>query len=322
MKFGVVYRFLLLLYILCLTITSFPVFADSCNCKTVYQSLKGTLQDNRIERDIQQKTSSRVENAWRMHEMKKNTAAIHQLYIAEKMLNTEPAKRLPEDTRQLLLAGINKFRNCLQNCPGDKSATLVIYVFNLDETAPDFFGQPAGEGVYIRVNGYTVATTRQDGTARIIVPSGTMEITALVPSSAIGMTAITVAPGETRELRLLLDGGKEVVESTPLAIDELDNGMIPLDFKGFTLRFVIDGDTLPLCYLDEIEIIDPITAQSIFIEDMFSLDPSGAIQVKEHDSLRALLLQFAGQSLDIRVQGVDNEGFTHGNTIRIYIGSI
>jgi len=320
MKCNVSHKLLFLIFILCLTVISNSVSADSCNCKTVYQSLKEALQDIRIERGIQQKISSKVENAWRMHKMKKNTTAIHQLDIAEKMLNTEPTKRLPEDIRNLLLAGIYEFRNCIRNCPGDESASLIIYVFNLDETAPDFFGQPAGEGVYIRVNGYTVTTTRQDGTALISVPSGTMEVTAVVPSSAIGTATITVAAGETRELRLLLDDGKEVVEDTPLTIDELNEGIIPWDFESFSLRFIKDGDTVPLCYLDEIEIIDPITAQSVFIEEMFSLDPSGAILIKEADNLRALLLQFDGQPIDIRAQGVDNEGFTHDNTVRIYLG--
>lgn len=287
-------------------------------CETEYQAALATIKEERLDRGSHQKLESHVENAWRMH-LRDNGDAVHQLDVALQMLDGEPTKRVPADVVQRLRQRVASMRTCIAKGTTD-TATLVVLPVLLDETAVDLRGEPAGPGVYVRLNGENVGRTGDDGRVTLSVPSGTVEVTAVVPATAIGTEVITLAPGETREVKILLDDGKEVTEDANLLLDQVDGGVLPHDFAAFTLRFDGNGQPVSLSGIDYIDILDPKGGAPTEITHLFTLEPTGAIVASNLDTLRGMLAQRSNELIEIRVQAHDAEGFAYDGTIGFRLG--
>lgn len=63
----------------------------------------------------------------------------------------------------------------------------------------------AGAGVYVRVDAILIGRTLAGGVLRAQVPSGCIQVTAIVPSTAVGETEVTLEPGGSRGISVGLE---------------------------------------------------------------------------------------------------------------------
>ncbi len=200
-----------------------------------------------------------------------------------------------------------------------KLATLIVRTFLLDETSPDLVGGPAGEGVYIRVNGNQVGITGPDGTLTTRVLPGTIIVEAIVPSFSQGEAVLTLTAGTAGVANIVLDDGKEVIEPSTLVLIESVDDVLPSNSSSITLHFENDGSQVVLDRLEQVELLDRDGNFEESLDSFFSLLDGKIVAIDVSGVLDALQPQ-ATHQISIRVTGVDALGFTHSDTVRFYLG--
>jgi hypothetical protein len=297
-----------------------PVAAQQA-CAAAYQTATSAIAAGATGQGVLMKLTTKVANAWRMFQDGHLANSLNELDVALNMLAGEPTKQIPDTARAQIIAAIGAFRECLAAGQPPSTATLTVRTFLLDETQPDQKGEPAGEGVYIRIDGATIGQTGADGTLTAQVPAATILVQAIVPSFSIGQATVTLAPGSSGEVSLVLDDGKQVIEDTDLVLQELADGVVPSTFVSFTLRFDRGGTPVALDTIDLVELLDRNGDIIAELKPLFSLS-GGAMSASNLDALRNTLLGLAAEPIAIRAQGVDAQGFTHAGTVRFRLGVV
>lgn len=300
--------------------TRMPVAAQQA-CAAAYQTATSAIAAGATGQGLLMKLTTKVANAWRMFQDGHRDNSLKELDVALAMLDGEPTKQLSEAARTQIAAAIGAFRECLVAGQPPSTATLTVRTFLLDETQPDQKGEPAGAGVYIRVDGAAIGQTGDDGTLTAQVPAATILVQAIVPSTSIGQATVTLAPGSAGEVSLILDDGKQVVEDSDLVLQEMADGVLPSSFASFTMHFDRGGTTVALETIDLIELLDRNGDIIAELKPLFALS-AGAIAATNLSSLRSTLQGQAANPIAIRVQGVDAQGFTHAGTVRFRLGLV
>ena len=295
-----------------------PVAAQQA-CAAAYQTATSAIATNATGQGLLMKLTTKVANAWRMFQDGHRDNSLQELDVALNMLAGEPTRQLSETARAEIAAAIGAFRQCLAAGQPPSTATLTVRTFLLDETQPDQKGEPAGAGVYVRIDGATIGQTGADGTLTATVPSGTILVQAIVPSFSIGQATVTLTPGSASEVSLVLDDGKQVIEDTDLVLPELAEGVVPSTFASFTLRFDRGGTPVVLETIDLVELLDRNGDIIAELKPIFALS-GGAMSATDLNALRGALQGQAQNPIAIRAQGVDAEGFTHAGTVRFRLG--
>ena len=288
-------------------------------CAAAYQTATSAIAAGATGQGLLMKLTTKVANAWRMFQDGHRDNALKELAVALDMLDGEPTKQIPDAARAQIAAAIGAFRECLVGGQPPSTATLTIRTFLLDDTQPDQKGEPAGADVYIRVDGAPIGQTGADGTLTVQVPAATILVQAIVPSTSIGQATVTLAPGSSGEVSVILDDGKQVIEDTELVLQELADGVVPSSFASFTMRFDRGGTTVALETIDLIELLDRNGDIIAELKPLFALS-GGAMAAANLASLRSTLQAQAANPIAIRAQGVDAQGFTHAGTVRFRLG--
>ncbi len=295
-----------------------PLIAQQA-CAPSYDTAIAAVAAHATGQGVQQKLTTKIVNAWRMFRIGKSKDALKELDVALKLLDGPPTKQMSPAARAAVREGITAFRDCLDGGQPPELATLTVRTFLLDDTAPDSKGGPAGAGVYIRVDGAPIGQTGADGTLTASVPSGMLTVKAIVPSFSQGEATITLAPGGSGEVSIVLDDGKEVVEDTELVLAETIDGVLPSSFASFTLRFERDDALVPMVRIEQIELLSrdgDIVAQ---MAGAFALS-GGVMAATDLTAVRNLVQGQATNTIAIRVLAVDAAGFSHSNTVRFRLG--
>lgn len=288
-------------------------------CTAAYQTATSAIAAGATGQGVLMKLTTKVANAWRMFQDGRRDSSLQELDVALNMLGGQPTKQIPDSTRAEISAALIAFRECLSTGQPPAVATLTIRTFLLDETQPDQKGEPAGAGVYIRIDGAAIGQTGDDGTLTAQVPAATIFVQAIVPSFSVGQATVTLAPGSSGEVSLVLDDGKQVVENTDLVLQELTDGVVPASFTSFTLRFDRAGTPVALETIDLIELLDRSGDIIAELKPLFSLS-GGAMSAANLASLSSTLRGQAANPIAIRAQGVDAQGFTHAGTVHFRLG--
>ena len=295
-----------------------PVAAQQA-CAAAYQTATSAIANGATGQGLLMKLTTKVANAWRMFQDGHRDSSLQELDVALNMLDGEPTKQLSPAARAEIAAAIGAFRQCLAAGQPPSTATLTVRTFLLDEMQPDQKGDPAGAGVYIRIDGANVGQTAADGTLTVQAPAGTILVQAIVPSFSIGQATITLAAGGSGEVSLVLDDGKQVIEPSDLVLQELVEGVVPSSFATFTMRFDRAGTAVALETIDLIELLDRNGDIIAELKPLFALS-GGALSATNLASLRSVLQGQAQNPIAIRAQGVDAQGFTHAGTVNFRLG--
>lgn len=175
-------------------------------------------------------------------------------------------------------------------------------------------GVAAGGGVVVRVDGKEAGVTDESGALAVVRDAGTYEITAVVPSMAMGTAEVTVEAGAVAEVIVVLVE-QDVYEPAQLVLAELVNGALALDTATITLRFEDEGTLRPVRYLYEVELRseDP-AAPATDLTEAFAVAADGAVAAVDVMAVLAAVVPIPSDSR-LAVTAADDRGFSYTGTV-------
>jgi hypothetical protein len=261
----------------------------------------------------------RIQNAFALFRFHRAKAAQAQLDGAVRQLESRPDlfRSRAEPTGKALEA----MRSCVSSSQAPGLATVNVRVFRLDGGSLDALGATGGAGVYVRVEGIPVARTAAGGTLRARIPSGPVEVTAVVPSAAEGMQPLAIEPGGFRSISIGLDGDGDVFEETEVTVGEAVKGVLPANSPSLTLKFT-DGDrVVPIVVEAEVELLDSSDGVQQNLAPLFTIR-RGAIVARDVPAVLAAIRppnDERATTVRLHVQGVDADRFTHSNVVEFRV---
>jgi hypothetical protein len=260
----------------------------------------------------------RIQNAFALFRFHRPKAAQAQLDGAVRQLASRPD--LFRSRAEPSAKALQAMRSCVSSTRAPSLATLNVRVFRLDGGSLDAMA-PGAAGVFVRVEGIPVGRTAAGGTLRARIPSGHVTVTAVVPSTAEGAQSVTIAPGGSLSVSVGLDGDGDVFEETDVAVGETVNGVLPANAPSLTLKFT-DGDRLvPVVTGAQVELLDASDGVQQNLSPLFTIK-AGAIVARDARTVLAAVgppHDERATTVRLHVQGVDADGFTHGNVVEFRV---
>lgn len=187
-------------------------------------------------------------------------------------------------------------------------------------------GTPAGEGVFVEVDGRRVGVTGPDGSVRTLVSPGTRNVRAFLPGLAAGTATVTATPGAQATVTVnLVDG--EAVETAMLVIDQISNTILPHDFPAFTMELRDDtGGRVAIRHIDSIQLESAFASElglaPIDVKERFVLQPSGRVVASSAGiaELRDMLQELPAGPAVLSVIGADDDGVLFAGAAEFSIG--
>jgi len=118
-----------------------------------------------------------IDRAMALFRFHRRTEALSRLTRVER-LREEYGQGLPDEKGTALLTSVGRLRDCITRASAAPLATLTVRVF-MGGDSPDDRGPPV-PGVLVLVQDIIVGRTSSDGTLRLRVPSGAIELRAEV----------------------------------------------------------------------------------------------------------------------------------------------
>jgi hypothetical protein len=260
----------------------------------------------------------RAMNLFRFHRRQEALAIID---AALKTVAGPFRHRIPPDERKEIATDLLAFRTCVATRRMPDLATLTVHVWRqeFEDSSPEGRKAPAA-GATVLVEGIPAGTTADDGTLTMQVPSGDIHLTAQVPRTHWGEEYISLAAGAYGTVSIGLHDGKEVTEETELVLVEAVDDIIPAWSPSFTLKFVRDGEWVPIVDIERIELLDRHGDLSDHdIEKLFAIS-AGAIATTDTAPVFASMMGQLDETITVRVHAIDAAGLGHADEVRFRVG--
>ncbi len=262
-----------------------------------------------------------LDNAWRAFwKDRKLDIANGQLDTLRHLLESNATHGVSAESKQVVRELVGEFLQCINGQTPVGTATLTVSVFAFDETTSDGKGAAAGAGVYLFVDGQHLASTDDDGKAVVTVPAGSVNVQAIVPSSALAEATVQANAGTTVSLELILDDSKEVTSPVQLSVSSLSDSVLPDDFGSFTITLLEGVTPRPAVTVAEVAVEDDIGNTLVHLTDEFEVDAQGRLRPIALSTVADAVRAHAGRSLVLLVSGVDALGFTLVGTVPFHLG--
>ena len=237
------------------------------------------------------------------------------------LLDGPQGRRVEDRTRAELTKSIRALRGCVVGTEAPPMAGLTIRAFNEDGGPEGAPGSPAGEGVYIDVEGIRLGRTGPGGTFGADVPSGEIHISATEYPSSWGATVVTLLPGESRMISVVLADGKEPSEESDLVFAEASDGILPANPTSLSLEFVQDDVRVGIRSIESIELSEGGGNLADTFEDSFALQ-DGVMRATDAAVVYARIVKHSriGRALQLSAYGIDAEGRNHYGAVSFQIG--
>jgi hypothetical protein len=257
----------------------------------------------------------RVTKASALSRFHRREDALAQLDALTALLAGPRGQRVEDGARSKLTKSVDVLRRCLAAMEPAPLATLTIRVFQEDET------HPAGEGVFLDVEGVHVGRSGSDGTFQTTVPSGTIHIQATEYPSSVGSDDVTIAPGGSRVVSVVMADSKEPSEDSELVLEEAPDDILPANPASLTLKFVQDDVPVRIDRIEEIEIADGRGEAGESVDEFFGVS-DGAIDAKVPSAVYHRMAGHAGIGRPqwLTVSAIDTEGRSHYGSLPFQIG--
>ncbi len=260
-----------------------------------------------------------VSEAARLFRFDRRQDALGKLDGALELLGGAWGRTMDADRRSVAVAAVKEVRRCIETHRPPALATLVVRTYLLDAAAPRGVGAPAGAGVLIDAEETRVGRTGADGVATVRVPPGEIQVHAQKPLAA-GEAFVTLAPGGSGAVSVVLDPDKHDLGLTDLVLVEAANDIIDPSAASFTFKFMQDAVFLPMTGIDDVEIVDSHKEPRAFVLELFAV-VDGAISARDPAKVQAVLAKYSGQRIGVIVKAVDAAGFRHSNTVWLRVAS-
>ena len=295
--------------------------ANGHTCEAQYDAATLVIATEVDGNGDRQKLQTKLANAWRAFwKDKKPAVANGSLDSLAQLLASNATKGVTAESKVLIREAVATFRKCINGQVPTGTATLVVSVFNYDETASEGKGGPAGTGVYLFVDGKHLASTDSNGQATLTVPAGTVAVQAIVPSTAIARATVEAPEGATIPLQLVLDDSKEVTSPVQLSVSSMSGSVLPSTFDSFTITLLADGAPRPAVAVAEVAIEDDLGNTLTRLTNDFQVDALGRLQPVSLAVVANAVAQYPGRSLVLLVRAEDALGFTLHGTLPLYVG--
>jgi hypothetical protein len=256
----------------------------------------------------------RVTKALALSRFHRRDDALTQLDAATALLAGPRGQRVQKGARTELTRSIDVLRRCLAATEPPPLATLTIRAVQED-------GTPTGEGVFLHVEGVAVGRSGSDGTFHTTVPSGTIRIEATEYPSSAGSDVVTIAPGGSQVVSVVLAGSKEPSEDSDLVLEEAPDDILPANPASLTLKFVQDDVPVRIDRIEDIEIADTRGDAGESVEEFFGVS-DGAIHAKVPSAASRRIAGHVriGRPLWLAVSAIDTDGRSHYGSLPFQIG--
>lgn len=208
---------------------------------------------------------------------------------------------------------------CIAAAQPDAMATVTIRTYRYDETKRGGCGRPAEGPAYLDVYDLRVGQTGADGSVTLRVPSGQIRLEVTLYPSSWAQESVTLAPGATRTISIVLADSKEPAEDSELVLVEASDDIVPVSSPSFTLRFMSGDEPVQLKRLWEVDLRDRHGNLVETLDDLFILREGAIVASKPDAGFAALAKQFA-ETVILNVEGQDAAGRTHANEVRFRVG--
>lgn len=315
---------LLSMFLMAATLTtanSSPPTSHGHTCEAQYDAANLVIATEVDGRGDERKLQTKLDNAWRAFwKEKKLSIANDSLDTLDELLASNATKGVSAESKALIAETVEDFRQCINGQSPVGTAILAISVFNYDETIPDGMGDPAGEDVYLFVDGKHLANTDANGQALLTVPAGTVVVQAIVPSTAIAVATVEAAKGATVPLHLILDDSKEVTSPIQLLISGMTGNVLPSTFDSFTITLLDNGAPRAAAAVAEVALEDDLGNTLVRLTDDFQVDSHGRLEPVNLAVIANAVAKYPGRELVLRVAAEDALGFTLLGVQSLYLG--
>ncbi len=289
------------------------------SCDSAFLSTNRDVKSAELGLDLETQVLNKINTAagkYYQATIKQRQYIHRDLVNAFSLVSLHLAPNLPTDVRNSVQHSLLNLIGCVDS---DRRSFGTISIRVLD-----FTGQTPVGNAKIRVNGFLIGMTSASGTLTFPVRAGNVEVEATVLPAFQKTTSVTIAPGESRSIDVVLDGSKDSYEDSSLILDESNNGILDANFASFTLRFSDRGTTIPLTRLSEVTLLDPPDTssqaeQSVYLDSLFTVSAAGIITPSNLATLRTAIATRSGV-LRLLVEGEDNNGAVHRSEVLFQMG--
>jgi hypothetical protein len=250
---------------------------------------------------------------FRFHRPNDASAAVDS---ATKRLDGEASVIAPHD-RLGLEHALSALRSCVLAATPAALATLSVRTQYIEEHPGRGNTASAGGGVYVRVEGIPIGQTLPDGTLSAQVPSGSINVSAIVPPTTFGSVDVRISPGGLAAATIDLDDTKEPSDETDLVLMEAANGTLRRDTMSLTLQFVTDDHPLVVKDIEEVGMIDSEGTETRDFRPLFAISSAAIVAI----DARAVLHALSNSATPVRlsVAARDENGFVHDGLVEFRI---
>lgn len=246
--------------------------------------------------------------------------ALTKLTHVEALVRGEAGQGLSVEIRTAFASSVGRLKACITRSSAAPLATLTVRVFMFDPSAVEGRGPPARKGVLVLVDDIIVGRTGSDGTLRLRVPSGAIQLHAEVheESGYWGEADANLAPRTAGELAIVLGEGAHPAYGTDVILVEAARETIAASSRSLTLEFLEDGRRVPIEQVVGVELLDGDLREQSYLMEHFRVE-RGRIVASDVAALLALLPR--NEWIYFNVTGRDTAGVYRNGLVRLRISS-
>lgn len=185
-------------------------------------------------------------------------------------------------------------------------------------------GVPAGDGVFVDVDGRRAGITGADGTLLTLVSPGVHNVRAFLPGLAAGTASVATTLGAQATVTVnLIDS--EAVEPAEVVIDQVASTILPHDFSTFTMELRNpSGQRIPIRQIDSIQLESAFASDlgvaPIDVRSLFTLQSGSRVTSAQIPELREALESLPAGPAVLSVAGFDDDGVLYAGAAQFSIG--
>jgi len=310
-------------------ITALAVFACTASAATAHaapqsagcaKQIAAAASATDVPQAIRERIDRGVSRASALWRLERSDDALATLDGLARLLEGPRGERIEDRPRTELTNSIRTLKHCLAGTRPGPLTWVTIAVFDEPDTPEAARGKPAGAGVFIDADGIPIGRTGPGGTLEAKLPYGSIEVHATEYPSSWGAEIVTLAPGESRAISIIMAGDKEPSEESDLVLEEAPDDILPGNAASITLKFVRDADGVRIDHIDSIELSDDRGSAGENLEPLFGVI-DGVMRATDARAVFRLIAQHSGgRPLWIMASGVDGEGRRHYGDVQFQPG--
>ena len=256
----------------------------------------------------------RIDHAFVLFRLGRTKEAQTSLDSALMLLGLTRGRLMTSAEREGIHTTIVDLRRCIDTSLAPALATLTVRTYEQDDRVPGGRGAPAPAGALVRIDETPVGRTGAGGIFTVRVPSGSLLVSAEIPPSEAGQVDVSLEPGGSGAVSVVLDSSKDVTEETPLVVAEAKGGVLSAASRTLTLRFIGPNGRVSTRKIDEINLLGPEGNIDEELTTMFTITDGAIVAIDPGKVIGIIRTRGAGPVV-LSVQAFDSQGIIHASRV-------